>query len=85
MDTRTIGVSIIHMKGGRAIPSQKLDLATGYTNFIQVGDYVDETTPLAVVHYQTEEQYHLAKQSLLSAITISEKKPEISSPILSRM
>ena len=82
MDTRAIGLSIIELGGGRKIPSQKLDLATGYTHFAQIGDKVDEKTPLAMVHYQTEEQYLKAKTAILQAIHISNTKPDLKSPIL---
>ncbi len=85
IDTRAVGISIIQLHGGRTIPGQKLDLATGYTNFVQIGDYVDKNTPLAMVHYQSEEQYDLSKQALLKAIHISTEKPEISSPILMKI
>lgn len=82
MDTRAVGLSIIEMKGGRTAPEQKLDLATGYSEFAQIGDYVDNQKPLAIVHYQSEEQYDKAKQNLLAAIKITENKPEIQNPIL---
>jgi thymidine phosphorylase len=82
MDTRAIGVSIIKLKGGRSVPDEKLDLATGYSEFTQIGDYVDEKTPLAVVHYQDEAQFAAAKQDILQAVTISDEKPTFVSPIL---
>ena len=82
MDTRAVGLSIIEMKGGRTTPGQSLDLATGYTEFAQIGDYIDGSKPLAIVHYQNDEQYEKAKQSLLKAIKISDTRPEIKNPIL---
>lgn len=82
MDTRAIGVSIIKLKGGRSVPDEKLDLATGYSEFTQIGDYIDEKTPLAVVHYQDEAQFAAAKQDILQAVTISDEKPTFVSPIL---
>lgn len=82
MNTRAIGLSIVEMKGGRTAPGQSLDLTTGYSEFAQIGDYADSQKPLAIVNYQTEEQYEKAKQDLLAAITISDTKPEIKNPIL---
>ncbi len=81
MDTRKIGLSIIKLKGGRTLPYQKLDLATGYTEFVQIGDKVDTTTPLAIVHYQDEAQYESARQDLLSAIEIRDKQPPVHNPV----
>lgn len=82
MDTRAVGLSIIELKGGRITPEQNLDLATGYSEFAQIGDYVDNQKPLAVVHYQSEEQYENARKNLLAAIKITENKPKIKDPIL---
>ena len=82
MDTRAIGLSIIKMRGGRTIPGQKLDLATGYTQFVQVGDKVDAQTPLAIVHYQDEAQYETARQDVLEAVQIGDKQSAVLTPIL---
>ena len=45
MNTRDIGLSIIELKGGRVRPDQKLDYATGYSRFCQIGDLVDDRSP----------------------------------------
>ncbi len=85
MNARNIGLSIVELGGGRAIPTQKLDLATGYSEFAQIGDYVDKNKPLAFVHYQTEEQFAQAEKALQMAVTISENTPKIISPILLKL
>ncbi len=77
MHTRNIGLSIIGLKGGRITPDQKLDYATGYTHFCQIGDYVDEQTPLALVHAQSEEDYNFAADELQRNIWTANEKPEI--------
>ena len=83
MDTRAIGVSIIKLHGGRSIPGQKLDLSTGYTEFAQIGDTMEAgKTPLAIVHYNHEEEYEIAKADILSAVEIKEKQPPVHNPIL---
>lgn len=85
MDTRGIGLSIIEMKGGRCTPEQKLDYATGYSEFCQIGCYIDEKTPLAIVHAQTEEQYLKACESLQNLITLNDKKPAETRSIIKRV
>lgn len=82
MDARAVGLSIIELGGGRSIPTQKLDLATGYTNFAQIGDYVDASAPLAIVHYQDEAQFARAQKYLLEAIKISDTPVEKNNPII---
>lgn len=84
MHTRNIGLSIIGLKGGRITPDQKLDYATGYTQFCQIGDYVDEQTPLAFVHAQSEEDYNFAADELQRNIVTANEKPELK-PIIAEV
>lgn len=84
-DTRGIGLSIIELKGGRITPQQKLDYATGYTDFCQIGDKVDEQTPLAIVHAQTEEQFARAADSLRRLISISAEPPAETPEIIEKI
>ena len=86
MDTRALGVSIIKLHGGRTVPEQKLNLATGYTEFTQIGDKVEAgRTPLAMVHSDDESEYESAKQDLLSSIEIRDKQPPVHNPILMKI
>ena len=85
MDTRGIGLSIIELKGGRATPEQKLNYATGYSEFCQIGEIVDNEHPLAIIHAQTEEEYQIAANNLQNLITISDKIPSISNCIIKKI
>ena len=85
MDTRAIGVSIIKMHGGRTVFGEKLDLATGYSDFAQIGHFVDEKTPLCFVHCQSEEQFEVAKNDINSAVKISDKLPTVGATILEKI
>ncbi len=85
MHTRDIGLSIIELKGGRTSPEQKLDYATGYTGFCQLGDYVDDQQPLAVIHAQSEDDYQRAADSLRRFITVCPGKPKLSDPVIDKV
>ena len=85
MDTRDIGLSIIELKGGRVRPDQKLDYATGYSRFCQIGDLVDDSTPLAVVHAQTEDEYKHAAAALRKQIKVSAAHPLAHSSIIEKI
>ena len=76
MQTRNIGLSIIGLKGGRTRADQKLDFATGFSEFCQIGDYVDNEKPLAFIHSQSEEDYQRAAAELRTFITLSDEKPQ---------
>lgn len=82
MDTRAVGLSIVKLGGGRALPQQTLDLATGYTQFAPIGAKVDAATPLAVVHCQNEAQYAAAAADIRRAVTIVPQPPVLTAPIL---
>ena len=85
MDTRGIGLSIIELKGGRTTPEQKLDYATGYSEFCQIGNIVNKQTPLAIVHAQTEEEFTQAQKRLQELITVSDKAPSPSRCIIKKI
>lgn len=82
MNTRNIGLSIINLKGGRTTPEQSINHSTGYTDFCQIGDFVDEKTPLAFVHALTQDDYNQAASALIQNIVISNKKPALSPTII---
>lgn len=75
MAVRDIGMLLVGLKGGRVHPDQKLDYATGFSDFCQIGDYVDGSRPLAVIHAQSEEDFSKTAEALLKLIKIGDKKP----------
>lgn len=85
MQTRDIGLSIIGLKGGRTHPDQKLDYATGFTDFCQIGDKLDSQTPLAVIHAQSEEDFKRAETELQTYIQVSDSQPQIHNPIIEKI
>lgn len=85
MQTRDIGLSIIGLKGGRTHPDQKLDYATGFSGFCQIGDYVDEQKPLAYVHAQTEDDFARTSAELQKLIKISDQKPQMNKTIIEKI
>lgn len=85
MKTRDIGLSIIGLKGGRIRSDQKLDYATGFSNFCQIGDYVDAQKPLCVIHAQTQTDWQQAANEICANITISAQRPTLSSPIIEKI
>lgn len=74
MAVRDIGMLLVGLKGGRVHPDQKLDYATGFSEFCQIGDYVDKQTPLALIHAETEEEFNRAAFELKRLIKIGDEK-----------
>lgn len=85
MQTRSIGLGIIGLKGGRTRSDQKLDYATGFSSFCQIGDYLDAGKPIAIIHAQTEEQFEQAAAELNNAVTITPERPEKPSPLIEKI
>ncbi len=81
MAVREIGMLLVGLKGGRVHPEQKLDYATGFSRFCQIGDYVGTQKPLAYVHAQNEDDYAHTAAALKKLIRLGVKK-EIPSVII---
>lgn len=75
MQTRNIGLSIIGLKGGRTRSDQKLDYSTGFSDFCQIGDYVDNQKPLCFIHAQNDEDFARSAVELKANISVSEAPP----------
>jgi thymidine phosphorylase len=73
MDTYAIGMAVVELGGGRRRAEDAIDYAVGFDQFIQLGQVVDTTTPIAMIHAQSEEAWHRAAQRLTQAMTIGEK------------
>ena len=85
MDTMRIGMSLIALKGGRTNPEQKINHATGYTDFCPVGSFVDNNTPVAFIHAQNYAECSQAEKMLLQSLHISQEKPKVKSPIFEKI
>ncbi len=85
MQTRNIGLALIELKGGRTRSDQKLDLATGFSRFCQIGDKVDQKTPLCFIHAQSEADFARASENILNNITVSETAPTLSAEIIEKI
>jgi len=76
MDTRAIGMAVVAMGGGRRKPTDSIDYAVGFSDFVSIGEEVDRNRPLALVHVRTEAQYEEAKKALRAAIVIGNEAAE---------
>ena len=56
IDTRAVGMAVVAMNGGRTDPKASIDHSVGFTDICQIGDYVDENNPLALVRCHGDDQ-----------------------------
>lgn len=76
MNTREAGMTVVQLGGGRSVPTDRLDYAVGITEICRLGDRIDVTRPIAIIHAQTEEQWQAAATKLCSTIELSEQAPQ---------
>lgn len=72
MDTRSVGVAVIGLGGGRRVASDKIDVSVGYDEIVPLGTQVQADTPLAMIHAKDEASWQQASQDFLQACTISD-------------
>lgn len=85
MDTRGLGMAIIEIGGGRRVASDKIDYAVGLNEMIRLGQNVDEQTPLAMLHAQTEEQWQQAANAVRTAVKVADEAPNSTPDVYRRI
>ena len=70
IDTRSVGVAVVAMGGGRVCASDTIDPTVGFTDLAMPGDALDAETPLGFVHAANEEQAETAGQALVQAYSL---------------
>lgn len=74
IDTRALGLAVVELGGGRKRETDKINHSVGLSAFKRIGDAVDKTTPLAMVHAATEEAAAKAERAVRKAFQIGTEK-----------
>jgi thymidine phosphorylase len=82
---RGIGVAVVALGGGRTRPQDPIDHAVGLTELAAIGETVDASRPLAIVHARSEEAADAAARAVRAAYTIGEGKAASGPSILERI
>ncbi len=81
MDTRSVGVAVIGLGGGRRVATDEIDVSVGFDKILPLGTVIEKDTPLAVIHAKDENSWQAAADAFLNAITVDDgeyqPKPEI--------
>ncbi len=85
MDTRSIGMAVVNMGGGRMKSTDSIDYAVGLNQFVSIGDQIDSDKPLAMIHARTEEQFTEAERAIQRAIICGTDKPESETQVYRRI
>lgn len=76
MDTRSLGLAVVSMGGGRRQASDIIDYSVGLTDMARLGDKVDTSHPLAVIHAKDENSWQDAAKAVKAAIKLDDESPE---------
>lgn len=82
MDTRAIGVAVIKLGGGRRNVNDSINHSVGFNHIQPLGAYLDRDTPLVTIHAESEDDWQVAAQDYLNAVSIGETTPPDSPVIL---
>jgi thymidine phosphorylase len=79
--TRDLGLAVVALGGGRAHPDHPVDHAVGLVDLAAIGERVDSTLPLGIVHARSEHAAEVAAAALRRAYRIA-PGPTASGPVI---
>ena len=85
MDTRAVGLVVVRLGGGRQRAEDGIDASVGLGDICALGDAVDGSRPLAMVHARTEDDAATAAAALNAAITLGESAPDVVPVVYERL
>ena len=75
IDTRSVGLAVVGLGGGRLRVNEPIDHSVGLTDVIGRGEYSDRDRPLAVVHARNEAEAAVAANAVQTACSIGDAPP----------
>ena len=85
IDTRSIGISMIELGGGRKSESDTIDHSVGFENFLAVGTYVDRFKPLVKIHAQDKDIMEKTKLVVKKAFKLGQEPSKKTKLILGQV
>jgi thymidine phosphorylase len=73
IDTRTVGLAVVALGGGRLQPQDTVDPAVGFSDLALPGEAVGEQRPLGWVHARTQEAALAAANALRGAYRLGDE------------
>ncbi|GME39830.1 Pyrimidine-nucleoside phosphorylase [Neofusicoccum parvum] len=85
VDTRSVGLAVVALGGGRRRPQDDVDPAVGFTKLAFPGEKVGAESPIGVVHAQNEQQAADAATALKAAYRIGGAAPAEKEAVIQRL
>jgi thymidine phosphorylase len=71
IDCRALGLVVVGLGGGRHRPEDSIDYQVGLTDCVELGQYVERGTPLALIHARDRQSAQQAASELRAAFTLA--------------
>ncbi len=75
MDTRAIGMAVVHLGGGRKVASDDIDHSVGFEQMCTLGQALKPGSTLALLHAKDEASWQAAAEALRQAVTLGDTAP----------
>jgi thymidine phosphorylase len=85
IDTRSVGLVVVALGGGRMRVNDPIDHTVGLSEVVGLGEHVDRERPLAVVHARNESEAAIAADALRAACSIADELPSVGPVVASRI
>jgi thymidine phosphorylase len=82
IDTRTIGLVIVELGGGRIRADQCIDHSVGLTEIVEIGQKIQKGDTLCFIHSKSEEEVLAVRNKLISSFHITNDVPKKSSSVI---
>ncbi len=74
IDTRSLGLAVVLLGGGRIREDQPIDHAVGLADIAGIGQWVGAEVPVAVVHARDEASAAVAAERICAAYTVGDER-----------
>ncbi|MFK0573647.1 thymidine phosphorylase [Endozoicomonas sp.] len=85
MNTREVGMAVVQLGGGRKVASDSIDYGVGFTEICRLGDRIDPSRPIAMLHASSETTWNQAAEMLRSAVIIADQAPQSHSLVYKKL
>lgn len=85
MNTRDVGMAVVQLGGGRKVASDTIDYGVGFTEICRLGDRIDSSQPIAMLHASSDASWNQAADMLRGALTLSEQAPQPNSLVYKKL
>ncbi|WP_278922581.1 thymidine phosphorylase [Pseudophaeobacter profundi] len=77
LNGEALGLAVVALGGGRMVEADQVDPAVGISDLVRLGHWVDAGAPVARIHAARESAALEAEASLLQALTLADRAPEL--------